>query len=326
MRKVASPTHLTRRRALTIVAAASVLPVASCRRGGREAFEWRGTSLGADARIVMSDTDRRGAEEAIGSCLAEVERLELSFSLFREDAEIVRVNRTGRLQCPSLDLRRLLEICRAVNAESDGLFDPTVQPLWRFYVQWFAGRSEREAPPDRERTGLISQIGLERVNVGPDAVTLSGCAQITLNGIAQGYITDRVAELLRDRGWRNVLIDLGEVRALGRRADRAPFTVRIRETGRVLPLANAALATSTADSLSFSEPLGLAHILHPRTGATPAHWHSVTVQHPSAAIADALSTALFLASGEELARIACRFPGTSVWATQRNGATQLFVG
>ncbi len=317
---------VTRRRALTMIAAASALPIASRECEARDAFEWRGTALGADARIVMLDTHRRAAEEAVGDCLAEIERLEQSFSLIRGDTEITRLNRAGILRHPSLDFRRLLEICRAVNGETNGLFDPTVQPLWRFYAQWFAGQPERAPPSDSERARLLSHIGMEHLSVCAEAIALSGSAEITLNGIAQGYITDRIAVLLRDRGWSNVLIDLGEVRALGARPDGAPFAVLVRDTGRLLPLANAAMATSSAASLAFSAPLGLAHILHPRTGLTPAHWSIVTVRHPSATVADALSTALFLASRDELKRIARSFPGTLVWATQKNGATQLFAG
>jgi thiamine biosynthesis lipoprotein len=169
-------------------------------------------------------------------------------------------------------------------------------------------------------------VGIEHLEVGAEAIVLSDAAQVTLNGIAQGYITDRIAELLRDRGWRNVLIDVGEVRALEGRPDGTPFSVCIRETLQVLPLANMALATSSAGTLVFSARQGLAHILHPQTGATPAHWSSVTVANPSATIADALSTALFLTDGQELERILRRFPRTTVWATQVNGPTRRYAG
>lgn len=315
----------TRRRALTIMAAASAIPFVGTRRTRRDSFEWTGTALGADARIVLFDTHRLSAKEAVGDCLAEIERLEQAFSLYRSDSEVALLNRAGVLRYPSLDLRRLLEVCRAVNSKSDGLFDPTVQRLWRFYAQWFGERMEREPPTEKELAHQLSAIGFEHLNIGAEAIELSGSVQVTLNGIAQGYITDRIAELLRDRGWCNVLIDLGEVRALGGRPDGAPFTVRVRESGLMLPLANMALATSSAGTLVLSAAQGLAHILHPRTGATPAHWASVTVQNASATVADALSTALFLAGRDELQQIVRGFPGTTVWAVQKGGSIQLFA-
>jgi len=319
-------TPITRRRALSILAAGSAIALGRSRRTPGDRVEWRGTALGADARIVMLDAHRPSAQETIGDCLAEIERLERSFSLYRSDTELTLLNRAGFLRHPSLDLRRLLQICKTVNLQSNGLFDPTVQPVWRFYAQWYAGRSEREPPPDRALAPLLSRIGIEHVDASADAIVLSGSAQITLNGIAQGYITDRVAELLRARGWCNVLIDLGEVRALDGRPDGSPFTVLVRDTGQILPLANTAVATSSAATLVFSTARGLAHILHPRSGVTPAHWSSVTVQHPSATIADALSTALFLADEDELAQIVRRFPGTAVWATRKDGFSRRFGG
>ncbi len=35
--------------------------------------------------------------------------------------------------------------------------------------------------------------------------------QITLNGVAQGYISDRVADLLKANGVEHVLVNLGEM-------------------------------------------------------------------------------------------------------------------
>ncbi len=313
---------VTRRRALTILAAGAAAGLgAGCRT--RDPVEWRGTALGADARLVFFDAHGSRAEEAIGDCLAEIERLEQSFSLYRHDTEITALNNAGRLHHPSFDLRRLLQICKIVNLRSGGLFDPTIQPLWRLYAQWFADAADRPSSLEALRAPLMERIGLQNVEVRPDSIRLNRAAQITLNGIAQGYITDRVAELLRARGWSHVLIDLGEVRALDGRPDGAPFRVFARDGGLILPLANVALATSSAQSLVFSAKLGLAHILHPRTGLTPGHWASISVRHPSATIADALSTALLLADEREGALIARAFPGTAVWATRKDGTTRL---
>lgn len=322
---MASDGVTTRRRALSIVAAGAAFPFLGAWRAGGDLFEWRGTALGADARIVMLDADRLSANEALSECLAEIERLERVFSLYRADSEVTLLNRAGVLRYPSLDLRRLLRVCRAVHSRSDGLFDPTVQGLWSFYAHWFGERMETRPPPERELAHRLSAVGVEHLDIGAEVIRLSGSAQVTLNGIAQGYITDRIADLLRERGWRSVLIDLGEVRALDGRPDGTPFAVGIREGGLAVPLANMALATSSARTLVFSSARRLAHILHPRTGLTPTHWSSVTVRNASATIADGLSTALFLASRAELEKIIRRFPGTAVWAAQRDGSHQLFA-
>ena len=40
----------------------------------------------------------------------------------------------------------------------------------------------------------------------------------------------------------------------------------------------------------------------------------MTVHHRSAAVADALSTAFYIAAADEIASLLPRFPGASVWA------------
>jgi thiamine biosynthesis lipoprotein len=61
------------------------------------------------------------------------------------------------------------------------------------------------------------------------------------------------------------------------------------------------------------------HLFDPRHGRSAAHWTSVTVHHRSAAVADALSTALYVASAGEIEALLPRFAGTRVWATDHNG-------
>ena len=54
-------------------------------------------------------------------------------------------------------------------------------------------------------------------------------AAITLNGIAQGYVTDRVVDVLRARGLSTTLVNMGEIRALGARADGTPWRVGLAD-------------------------------------------------------------------------------------------------
>ena len=52
---------------------------------------------------------------------------------------------------------------------------------------------------------------------------------LTLNGIAPGYMTDRIVELLKNEGLDHALVDLGEIRVIGSRADREPWRAGIRD-------------------------------------------------------------------------------------------------
>lgn len=307
--------RITRRRALAVLAAAASLP-ATALASRAQPFEWRGIALGADARLVLWADEPARARAAINACVAEIERLEAIFSLYRMSSEISRLNRDGRLTAPSHDLVRLLRLSREMNHLTEGLFDPTVQPLWELYAGWYAGRPDREKPPGERIAEAQARIGIGKVRAGPGSIVCDSAARLTFNGIAQGYITDRVAELLRARGWRHVLVDLGEVRTLGAKPDDTPWQVGIRESGLTLPLADAALATSSGDALGLTRSGDITHIFNPLTGLSPAIWRSVTVRHASAAVADALSTALFAAAPEQLGRIARAQAGAGVWAVQ----------
>lgn len=317
--------HITRRRVLTILAASAAVPLLGGSARAR-AFEWRGTALGADTRLLLWAQNREHARQAIDICVAEIERLEQIFSLYRSSSELSRLNRNGTLDAPSHDMVRLLHLSCEISRLTGGLFDPTVQSLWELYAGWYAENPERKLPPDKMIAEARACVGIDRVRIEPGQITCDSGARLTLNGIAQGYITDRVADLLRARGWQHVLIDLGEVRALDGRPDGSDWQVGIRESGFSLPLSNAALATSSGGALRFGASGNATHILNPLTGRSPAFWRSVTVRHASAAFADALSTALFAAAPGQLNSVTRANRGVRVWATQFDDTVARYGG
>lgn len=304
---------ITRRRTLAILAS-TVGALAAARASLATSYEWHGVAIGADASMVFDGASRERAEEAVAASMAEVARLESIFSLFLPDSEISRLNRDGRISAPSLDLRAVLELSRRLHSLTEGLFDPTVQPLWKHYADVALEPSKHGG---NDIAPFLRPVGMDRVVIGSDEIRLPPTAAITLNGIAQGYITDRVADILRLRGWRNVLADLGEVRVLEGRA----FDVRVRGgLGRVW-LSRGALATSATDGTLIGPGTGISHVLDPKTGAPAFRWRTVSVQHASAAVADGLSTALLLADGTQARRILSRLPAASGWATTADGTT-----
>ena len=118
-----------------------------------------------------------------------------------------------------------------MSAATGGTFDVTVQPLWDLYAGHFADPSADPAGPGQ--AALAAAIALVdwravEIDAGQIAYTRPGTA-VTLNGVAQGYITDRIADLLRERGFDNVLVELGEIRAIGRHPDGTPWQAGITD-------------------------------------------------------------------------------------------------
>ena len=132
---------------------------------------------------------------------------------------------------------------------------------------------------------------------------------LTFNGIAQGYITDRVAELLRGEGLHDVLLNLGEIRALPGRSWR----IGIAGANQTIGLSDAAIAQSAGRGTAFTTDGRWHHLIDPKTGQSARGLTSVTITAPTATEADALSTALFVTPPADRAGLVRRFPGTQMW-------------
>lgn len=309
----------TRRRFIAISAAA-LLPVAAgypveseAAPDPRRGATWHGVALGARASIRIEGMDRQEAERILQDCALEIERLETLFSLYRADSVLSRLNRSGRLEHPPADFLRLLSVAGTVHRTTMGAFDPSVQPLWQLYAEHFsqADAIVKNGPSPDRIAAVSQQVGFGRVGITETGVSFGGEGMaLTLNGIAQGYITDRIADLLRERGLAHVLIDLGEIRALGTRGDGNAWQVGIapvhgeNDPVRTVDLADRAIATSATAGTVFDDRSLYGHILDPRTGYPAPAQRQISVIAANATLADAYSTAFCLLEPEACDRIA----------------------
>lgn len=321
---ISSPERPTRRRAITILAAAAAGAFVGGPARSSADYEWRGVAMGADATILFNGIDRDRARAVVELAAAEIDRLESALSLFRQHSELCRLNRDGRLQSPGADLRRALTLAIDTAAASGGLFDPTVQALWETYVDWFAAAPNAATPPDELVARARTAVDWRKVRIEADAIALGSGQRLTLNGLGQGYVTDRIAELLASHGLKHVLVDLGEQRALDARLDGSPWQVA-RADAAAIRLRKGALATSEGAGCVLGAGGAAHHLFDPRSGRSAACWKTVTVHHRSAAVADALSTTFYVASPDEIATLLPRFPGTIVWTRDHANADRRWI-
>lgn len=297
------PTPVTRRRFIAISAAAAASCAGSLPGYRRQAATWRGVALGAATSIRIDGRSQVDAADILRSCVREIARLEAVFSLYREDSALSQLNRNAALKHPPPDLLALLSSARGVHRVTGGAFDPTVQTVWELYARHFrAGTSNAaSAPAAHLLKAALERVGLGKVVAEPAELRfLRPGMAMTLNGIAQGYITDRIADLLRSYGLTNVLVNIGEIRALDGTADGQPWNVTIagpdgsKEGGRRIGLADQAIATSATSGTSFDEAGHFGHIIDPRTGYPAPQRRQISVIAPSATLCDAYSTAFCL--------------------------------
>lgn len=294
--------RLNRRRFLTI-SAASVLVPASAQTA--ELVRWRGRALGAAASMTLTGLSEERARPILRAVERELARLEGIFSLYLKNSEIARLNASGRLANPSPEMLSVLSLSASLHSATSGAFDPTIQPVWLALAQ------------GGDLTRAWDAVGWENVRFDTDEVRLTRPGMgLTLNGIAQGYVTDRVAALLRLRGLENVVIDMGEVVAIGVRPDGRDWQAGIsRPDGKIVhhvALRNRALATSAPYGTVLPAEGKPGHIIDPSIASARKTQGLVSISAPLAVVADGLSTACCLLDHQQSRIAVARFAGAEI--------------
>ena len=292
-----------------------------------EPIIWRSQAMGAPAKIILYHPDRSTAERLLREAAQEAKRLENIFSLYREDSELAQLNRDGALASPSPDLVEVLRICHECWQASDGLFDPTVQPLWNCLKKHFSQEHPSPDGPSRQLWDeALAKVGFGYVLFDDNRIAFSKPSMsLTLNGIAQGYVTDRVTALLQRAAAQHALVDMGEYRALGSRPDGTAWRIGIAdlEAGAAaeeyVDIRNQALATSSFTGFQFEESGRFNHLLNPKTGFSAALYRRVTVVARDAARADTWATAFSLMDKNQIEAVIGSQQDMSVIAQTRSG-------
>ncbi len=303
--------RITRRQLLITASAAGVVGAAAAFvANGDEApmHVWRGPALGREVRVALYGTDAERAAASLTAVAAEIERLEQIFSLHRNSSEISQLNRTGHVASPSPDLVEVLQAALIWRKRTGGAFDPTVQPLLL------------DAAAARPVTRAAIAKAATEIEVSSNAIRLVPNASVTLNGIAQGRIADRVTEILARHGFGDIVVDAGELRLPG----KSRRAVGIPAAKAAVSVAEVAIATSEPKSLVFDQPTFRHHLIDPHTGESPRYWHSISVFAPTAEMADALSTAFAVLPHEAVADMVVSFGDVAIIGSDWKGRIRRF--
>lgn len=253
-----------------------------------------------------------------------VEEIESRLTIYRPTSDVSRLNRTAAAspQAVDEDLFLLLQRCQELHDRTAGGFDVAVGPLVR---AWGFHQRQGRVPDPRSLETAMEQSGMGRVRLDAMAKTVRfdrEGVELNFGAIGKGWALDRVMDraferlaspagldLLIHGGQSSVRASGNQATLTGRRGWRVGLAHPLKPGRRLATfvLENRALGTSGSGTQFFVDRgRRLGHILDPRTGVPAEGVISATVLAPTAAEADALSTALYVLGPAGLATIAPR--------------------
>lgn len=299
------------------VAAGAVLPTerAEALLFGKREYKVSDTRLimGSFLSITAIHTSRDQAENAIGLAFDEIIRLGTIFSRHDAGTPVAQLNLNGTLTNAPPELVDVINRSLHYHRLTNGAFDITVQPVVDLFKQSFAAG---HVPSDPEISTLLRRVGSEHISMTNNSISLGREGMgITLDGIAPGYICDRVSSLLTRLGVTNHLINAsGDIRTSGTTLKGAPWTVAIQDPKHqkaypeVITMGNGAISTSGNYEIFYDNEKMFHHIVTPQTGHSPTLTTSVTTAAPTLMDADALATGLMVLAPEDCVRLVGGYP------------------
>lgn len=238
--------------------------------------------------------------------------IDLSMSLYQSQSHINKFN-AAQSNKVKVDEHMLAVLKKSfqINKETDGLFDITIQPLmrfWGFYKEKEPHLQPKAIVLDRQIDSLKKILGMDKIKLSNDVLTKKNKGvEIDLNGIAQGYSVDVVADFFESKGIKSYVFELGgEIRAKGPKPDQSVIKIGIEgppenefeeaKIKHVVSFTEGAITTSGSYRKFIAyQDKNYGHIINPKTGY-PIHSEmiSVTVFAKKAIDTDGYDNALML--------------------------------
>lgn len=242
-------------------------------------------------------------ETLLADAQAECRRYENLLSKTVEGSDVWKLNHgQGKRIQVSPETREILEKALEYSALSEGVFDVTIGScvdLWDF-----TGEGMGVLPDETTLAQAAEKVGWAQIDMDEEGVLLPDGVTIDLGAIAKGYITDRVADFLRDRGVESGFLNFGgNVLVIGGKPDGAAWNIGIQDplgaqqqtiVGAV-PVKDQAVVTSGIYERGFDlDGVRYHHILDTATGwPVQNELAGVSIIAPDAFDADTLSTTVF---------------------------------
>ena len=260
--------------------------------------------MASTCEVVLDAPTLADAQRLAQLGIDEVLRIERSYSRYRPDSIVARINAAAGVDWVDCDAETLslLNFADQLHQQSGGLFDITSGVLRRAW-NFAQAKDQAQLPSTSQIDALLPLIGWVQVLRDGQRIRLPRAGmELDFGGFGKEYAADRAAALLQRTGVLHGYVNLGgDMRLMGPKPDGSPWVMGIqhpRERDQLLAtqqLTTGGLATS-GDYERFMVVDGqrYCHLLNPHTGWPVGHWRTVSVTAPLAVVAGCVATIAML--------------------------------
>lgn len=258
------------------------------------------------------------AETVLAISENEIKKLEETISVTLDGSDIYEINNSPEKEIfVQKDTLEILNFAKSIFEETDGSLNPALYPVVH---EWGFTSGEYKIPSQEKINSLLKNTDFLKIQIDEVAcsVKIPDGMKIDLGALGKGFAGDKAAEILRKKGIKSALLDLGgNIQAVGSKPDGSEWKVGVRnpEGGDAcarICIKDCAVITSGGYERFFVSEDGKTyiHIFDPKTGRPVENdFESVTIISKSGLYADSLSTALFVAGLEK---------ATEFWRKKQN--------
>ena len=260
--------------------------------------------LGSPLEITVVAIDTVEGNKYCDLAVAEVKRIENLISDWIPTTQISEVNHNAGKKAVKVDREvfDLVELSIKISQITSGAFDisyASMDKIWKF------DGSMKEMPTAEAIKKSVAKIGYKNIILDPKEQIIflkNEGMKLGLGGIGQGYIADKIKELLISKGCISGIVNVsGDINTWGKQSDGKLWTVGIvnpmnkNKIFATFPLENSAVETSGSyEKYVIFNGIRYSHIIDPRTGYPAKGIVSVSVFAKQTEIADALATGIFV--------------------------------
>jgi len=287
--------------------------------------KWTGNVLNNNVTLEIHSNKGKNNNIIFSQINNFITKADEVFNLQNPNSEIVLLNKNKEILNPSPYLIEVIKKSQIISEQTNGYFDITVQPLWNYYYKHFILEGNVAYPNNNNLKNLKNSINWKNVELKNNIIVLKNNSSITLNGIAQGWITDKVVEIINNNNISNTLVDFGETYAAGNYENNRPWNIELQSAegnNRIINLTNKAVATSSPSGTIFEPTKKYHHIFNPLTGLSENKFDTVSIVSNKAWLSDSIATSALLLSKKEL-KVLCKKFNAKAFIMEKNNFQEL---